>query len=330
MRLCTQSAFMLCVAAVTVVCSTSAAGTSKVGTRLTACRSAGSSVRDAAALRTALAAAKPGDVIRLADGIYRGAFETTTSGTRREPIYLCGSRNAVLDGENRVTNVLHLDGADWWRLLGFTVRDGLKGVVTDHANHNVLSGLVVTGTGSEAIRLRRFSSDNRILGNTVRENGWRQPRYGEGIYVGSAHDDWCRNTDCRPDRSDRNVIVGNDIAGTTAESIDIKEGTSGGVIARNRLSGAGMTHADSWIEVKGNGWLVEGNTGRRSPEDGIQTYVVYEGWGRRNVFRGNRLVVDGPGYGIYIDEGRSENVVRCDNVVVGARKGLSNLRCRRG
>jgi hypothetical protein len=293
------------------------------------CPAGGYTVRDAAELRKALETAKPGDVIRMADGIYPGAFAITTSGTRRRPMFLCGSRNAVLDGEDKVNYVLHLNDADWWRLLGFTVRDGRKGVMTDRAHHDVLSGLLVTGTGEEAIHLRTFSSDNRVVGNTVRDTGHRQPRFGEGIYVGSAHDNWCRYTKCKPDRSDRNAVVGNDIADTTSESIDVKEGTTGGVITGNRVSGAGMTHADSWMEVKGNRWLVERNTGRNSRRDGIQTHVVYKGWGRRNVFRANRLVVNGPGYGIYVEEEQSENVVRCDNVAVRARDGLSNVRCRR-
>lgn len=272
----------------------------------------------------------PGDVIRMADGIYPGEFAITSSGTRDQPIFLCGTRDAVLDGKDKATYVLHMTDASWWRLLGFTVRDGLKGVMAERADHNTFSGLLVTDTGSEAIHLRKFSSDNRVVGNTVRNTGHRQPWFGEGIYVGSAHDDWCRYTECKPDRSDRNVVLRNEIARTTAESIDIKEGTTRGVIAGNRFSGAGMTDADSWIELKGNGWRVERNSGRQSRRDGIQTHVVYKGWGRRNMFRANRLVVNGPGYGIYIDEEqRSENVVRCDNVAIRAKDGLSNIPCRR-
>ena len=326
----TRSAAVLGVAALAFVSGSSACGSAELGHRPIVCPAAGSTVQDAATLRTALETAKPGDVIRMADGIYPGEFTITRSGTRREPIFLCGSRMAVLDGENEAKYVLHVNGADWWRLLGFSVRDGLKGVVADRADHDVLSGLLVTGTGEEAIHLRTFSSDNRVVGNTVRGTGHRQPKFGEGIYVGSAHNNWCVYTGCKPDRSDRNAVVGNEIADTRSESIDIKEGTTGGVIAGNRLSGAGMTAADSWIDVKGNGWLVEHNTGRDSPVDGIQTHVAYESWGRRNVFRANRLVVNGTGYGIYIhDEERSENVVRCDNIVVGAREGLSNIPCRR-
>jgi hypothetical protein len=298
--------------------------------RAAACPPGGRTVRDAARLRTALASARPGDVIHIADGIYPGEFELATSGTRSGPIFLCGSRDAVLDGEDEAKYVLYVNGADWWRLIGFSVRNGRKGIVADRADHDVFRGLLVTGTGDEAIHLRTHSKRNLVIGNTVRDTGHRQPKFGEGIYVGSANSNWCRYTDCEPDRSDRNAIIGNDVADTTSESIDIKEGTRGGVIRGNRLSGDGLTDADSWIDVKGNGWLVERNTGQDSPEDGIQTHVVYEGWGRANVFRANRLVVNGSGYGIYVhEEERSGNVVRCDNVVVGAREGLSNIRCRR-
>jgi hypothetical protein len=318
-----------CAAFLAIAVSTSAVGPAGTSTRPTDCPSGGRTVRDGAGLRKALESANPGDVIRMADGIYSGGFVIARSGTASEPIFLCGSRAAVLDGQDDTHYVLHLDGGAWWRLVGFTVRNGRKGVIADRARHDVLSGLFVGATGDEAIHLRTFSTDNLVVGNTVRDTGHRRAKFGEGIYIGSAHSNWCKYTDCKPDRSDRNAIVGNDIADTSSESIDVKEGTTGGSIVGNRMSGDGMTAADSWIDVKGNGWLVEGNTGRDSPEDGIQTHVVYQGWGRANEFRANRLVVDGPGYGIYIhEEERSGNVVRCSNVVTGARKGLSNVACR--
>src|SRR5699024_11419784 len=45
--------------------------------------------------------------------------------------------------------------------------------------------------------------------------------------------------------------------------------------------------ADSWVDVKGNDWLIEGNTGTASPVDGFQTHEILDGWGTGNVFRGN-------------------------------------------
>lgn len=308
-----------------------AAGRPPAKARAVACPRGGRQVRvrDGSGLRRALAHARPGTVIRMADGEYRGEFAVTRSGTRKAPSFLCGSRAAVLDGEGEADYVLHVDGAAWWRLAGFSVRGGKKGVMADRARHDVISGLFVSGIGDEAIHLRTFSTDNRVVANRVRDTGNRRDTFGEGIYVGSAHSNWCTYTDCKPDASNRNAVVGNDIAQTTAEGIDIKEGTVDGVVARNSISGAGMTDSDSFIDAKGNGWLIVGNRGTDSPEDGIQTHVNDGGWGMRNVIRGNRLVVNGSGYGIYIhDPETSHNVVRCDNVVRGAKQGYSNTTCR--
>src|SRR5687767_8876383 len=136
----------LCIVALAIFGGSSASGTAELLQRPTTCPAGGHTVRDAAELRRALETAIPGDVIRMADGIYPGAFTITSSGTRREPIFLCGSRNAVLDGEDKVNYVVHVNNADWWRLVGFTVRGGRKGVMTDRAHHDVLSGLLVTDT----------------------------------------------------------------------------------------------------------------------------------------------------------------------------------------
>ncbi|OLT15092.1 hypothetical protein BJF78_16720 [Pseudonocardia sp. CNS-139] len=69
----------------------------------------GREVSGAGELSAALAGARPGDVIRLADGVYEGAFVATASGTPDAPIWVCGSRGAVLDGGGtRGGYVLHL------------------------------------------------------------------------------------------------------------------------------------------------------------------------------------------------------------------------------
>ena len=92
-------------------------------------------------------------------------------------------------------------------------------------------------------------------------------------------------------------MAGNDIANTTAENIDIKEGTTGGKIIGNQFNGTGMVEsaATGWINVKGNDWTVQGNTGTDSVKNGYQVHQVYPGWGTGNVFIGNRAQVNGPG-----------------------------------
>jgi hypothetical protein len=275
-------------------------------------------VSTAAELTAALAAASPGDSIRLADGTYGGRFVATRSGTDRAPVFLCGGKGAVLDGGGVGAGYgLHLNGAGWWRLVGFTVRNAQKGVMADRARHCVIQGLTVTGIGDEAIHLRSFSSDNLVVGNTVSRTGLRREKFGEGVYVGSATSNWRQYSGGGPDRSDRNVVRGNSIAGTTAEAVDIKEGTTAGVLLDNVFDGSALTEegADSWVDVKGNGWLIQGNVGRNSPQDGYQTHDVEDGWGTGNVFRAN-LAVNVRRYGIALTP-ELANRVACDNKVVG-------------
>jgi len=291
------------------------------------CPAGAATVSTADELQAALSAAQPGQVIRLADGTYTGEFVTSADGTAQQPIYLCGSRDAVLDGGDIEGGyVLHLDRASYWRLVGFTVTNGEKGVMTDGTVGSVIQQLDVHHIGDEAIHLRDNSTDNVVLDNEVSDTGLRRDKYGEGVYVGTAISNWCRYSDCQPDRSDRNVIKGNTIVRVTSEAVDLKEGTTGGVLEDNTFDGSRMSGADSWVDVKGNNWLIRDNRGESSLEDGFQSHEILHGWGDHNVFSGNTANVDGPGYGIALrpEEG---NVVTCDNTAHGAEQGLSNISC---
>lgn len=292
-------------------------------------------VQTAAQLVRALEEARPGQVIELADGRYAGPFVISASGTATKPIVLRGGIGAVLDGGVTAKGyALHLQDADFWRLEGFTVRGAQKGVVLDGSDSNVLSRLDIGSTGMEGVHFRTSSSDNRLEDSAVHDTGLVDRGYGEGVYIGSATSNWRKyGQDGGPDRSDRNVLTGNHVYATTAENLDIKEGTTGGVVAGNVFDGRGMTgdhFADSWVDVKGNGYRIEGNVGRHALVDGFQTHVQLDGWGRDNVFRGNQLTVGAGGYGINVHRADTStgNVVGCDNVVIGAGRGSANLRCR--
>ena len=291
------------------------------------CDGAGTDVATAEQLTAALAAAKPGGLIRLAAGRYAGHFTLATAGTADAPVTVCGPRTAVLDGGSDDGYTLHLDHADYARVAGFAVQGGQKGVVVDASSHVVVDGIEVTEVGEEAVHLRRGSSDNVVRRTVIRATGLRTEKFGEGIYIGSAKSNWCTYSDCQPDRSDRNVVEDNDIAETTAESVDIKEGTTGGTVRGNTFSGAGMSAADAWVNVKGNEWQIVGNVGADAPEDGFQTHRILDGWGARNTFVDNRATVNGPGYGINITKDEDDNHVACSNTAVAAGKGLSTITC---
>jgi hypothetical protein len=286
-------------------------------------------VSTAEALRAALARARPGAVIRLRDGRYPGRFTITSAARAQQPITLCGSRAAVLDGGSTDTGyTLYLLGADHWQLSGFTIRGGQKGLVLDNTREALIEGLLVRDVGDEAIHLRTASSGNVVQHNTIRGTGSHERKFGEGIYIGSAESNWCTYTNCAPDRSDRNIIQGNDIADTSAENIDVKEGTTGGIIRGNILSGAATTAAESWVNIKGNDWLIADNTGTDAPEDGFQTHTILDGWGQRNTFQNNTANVNAPGYAIHITKKGLGNVVSCTNRARNAGSGLSNVPCQ--
>src|SRR5690606_41422623 len=89
--------------------------------------------------------------------------------------------------------------------------------------------------------------------NVLRATGIVNPMVGEGVYIGAARTSWGSRG---VDYSNRNQVIGNTIYDTTAESIDIKEGTKNGVIRGNLLDGARITgQADSWITVKGQHYV---------------------------------------------------------------------------
>ena len=93
----------------------------------------------ASELTRALAAARPGEEIVLAAGTYDGNFTASHSGTPAAPVTLCGPRSAVLDGGSISRGyTLHLDHASWWRVEGFTVEGGQKGIVADGSDDDYL------------------------------------------------------------------------------------------------------------------------------------------------------------------------------------------------
>ena len=119
------------------------------------------------------------------------------------------------------------------------------------------------------------------------------PQYGEGVYVGSAGSNWStyectdQRERARPrgDNTERVLIEDNLFEDVTAEGADLKEGTDSGTLRRNtfrRTGTSGMNSADSAVDAKGNGWLIEGNTVRGCSGaclDAFQTHSVYSGYG---------------------------------------------------
>ncbi|RJT80927.1 hypothetical protein D6T63_06935 [Arthrobacter cheniae] len=283
-------------------------------------------VSTAAGLKSALASAQPGQVIELRDGRYIGAFTASASGTASAPITLRGSRNAVLStGSTSSGYGLHVTGSNW-RITGISVASSAKGIVLDGSKNTVINGVDVGTIGAEAVHFRSGSSDGAVLDSFIHDTGLTHPEYGEGIYIGSAKSNWVSGA---PDRSDRITVRGNRVTNTSAEGIDIKEGTTGGVITGNVFTNSGFSganYADSWVDVKGNGYRIEGNSGLGTKLDAFQVHSVLAGWGMGNSFTSNTVQGGVPGYEVWVQSASLATTIACK--ASGAARGLSNIACR--
>ena len=299
-------------------------------------------VHDSATLQNALNNAVAGDSIILADGIYNGLFRIPDhrDGTPTNRIVLTGSKRAILRG-NTINHgyVLYVINNAYWTIKGFTITNGLKGLMMDWDTHCIIEDMSIYSVGEEAIHLRKFSSNNTISNTEICNTGLKSPGFGEGIYIGSAKNHWDdEGIKGRPDACDSNAVLHCQIGpNVTAESIDIKEGTTGGIIRGNFFDATGISgdnYSNSWVDVKGNGYLLENNTGFNPPGsqliDGYRVQVQVQGWGNNNVFRNNRGNVNSSGYGVKIQLLGSNgtttgNKVYPNNKFTGTKKGLANI-----
>jgi hypothetical protein len=321
---------------------------------------AGSTVDVATAvqLRAALAAAEPGQSIRLAPGTYRGSFLTQRAGTPTRPITLTGPADAVLINDGPAGTAppcpaptagwdsgygLWLFDAPYWTLAGFTVAESKKGIVLDNSHHVTIDGVWIHDVEEEAVHLRRSSADAVLRGSRIEDTGLVQPGFGEGVYIGSAGSNWaCHGNSGGVDRSDRVQVLDNAIGpNVAAEAIDIKEGTVAGVVRGNTFDGRGLSgqnSADSWVDVKGIGYLIEDNTGAFTGPgtfaNGYETHnpattpPLLNGCG--NVWRGNASDLGGVGqWAVHVTStskcADNPNVVFASNTVSRAVRGLTNI-----
>jgi chitodextrinase len=315
-------------------------------------------VSTAAQLQAALANAAAGQTIKLAAGTYRGSFFTQKAGTAAKPITLTGPSNAILINDGPAGDPpdcpaptagwdsgygLWLYSAPYWNLNGFTVTESKKGIVLDNSHHTVIDGVNVHHVDEEAVHFRRSSADSIIRNSTITDTGLVQKGYGEGVYIGSANSNWeCHGNSGGVDKSDRVQVIGNKIGpNIAAEPIDVKEGTFNGVIRGNTFNGKGITgenSADSWIDVKGVGYLIEDNTGTfAKPGTFANGYETHNPGtspsfpnGCGNTWRNNKSDLGGVGeYAIKITSASqctaNPNKVYASNTVTGAKKGLTNV-----
>lgn len=107
-------------------------------------------VADADGLKAALAAAAPGDIILLADGVYAGQISISKAGTPENPIVIRGSsrEGVILDGGCASCNVVEVYGAGFVHIERLSIRNGDAGIrfQTAGSTANVVRGVHISNT----------------------------------------------------------------------------------------------------------------------------------------------------------------------------------------
>ncbi|MBQ8180787.1 MAG: right-handed parallel beta-helix repeat-containing protein [Ruminococcus sp.] len=270
-------------------------------------------------LLLAMRNAKPGDVIRIASGVYdytayQGAqkFDSSAEGTKDAPIILTAADPddpPVITGANTEHGyVIHISG-DYWILENLKVTTSQKGIVLDNSNHSVIRNCEVYNTGAEAIAIRDGSCCCTVKDSYIHDTGLITPGYGEGIYIGSA-----KSTSGYDYKCDYNIVDGCTFRNIAAEHVDVKEYTTGTEIMNCTFYGDGMTganYAGSFVDIAGNDVNVHDNTGYRNGNTNIvaafELHLQVEEWGYHCVFTDNTVYMDQP-YGA-VDTNRRMYVV---------------------
>ena len=146
-------------------------------------------------LEAALKAARPGDILLLHAGVYRGSFTAPLAGKPDRPIVLraAGDGEVILEGSGHNADLLDLDGAEHLHLEGLTLRHartairagkrheaGAVGLVIRRCKiHDVVTGIFTYSENSQDWYL----ADNEIVGI----NPTWYPRPGGNKYMQPAH-----------------------------------------------------------------------------------------------------------------------------------------------
>jgi hypothetical protein len=214
-------------------------------------------------LERILESVKAGDRVVIGEGTWtvNGRLAVRAPGTEREPIVIEGRGRAVLTRDDEKQNVLNIEGSHF-TIQGLEIRGGSRGLVIGAADHVLVTGCEIHGTGDAAVTAN--SADTSYL--SFEKNHVHHTRgCGEGFYLGG---------------NDASVVthhtrvVGNhvhDTGGEQGDGIELKTGSWACVISDNVVEN---THYPG-ILVYGNGGRPERNVVERnvvvgSAEAGIQ------------------------------------------------------------
>ena len=275
-------------------------------------------VSTVADLTSATLGAKVGDTIWVTPGKYElptsnckndkfvnetgrdcGLIWLGADGTKANPVVLAGSdpKNPpeIFSSDYKHNYGIHVTG-NYVILKNLKIHSFSKGVVFDNSVGALMEDCEVYHTGNEIVHVRDSSQQVTLNRNFIHGSGYEIAKYGEGIYVGTYNTGWASSQQADRDagfwgtdasqhrysgydwRVNDTKITCNIVSGTTAENIDVKEGTVRGFVQGNMFIGDSLdyngevSYDDANIDMKGASWTVTGNYFYNSKKQGLPYY----------------------------------------------------------
>ncbi len=132
--------------------------------------------------------AKGGDTIAVEAGTYSALQIQDLNFSAENPLVV----RSVNPGDALILNTSITSGSaveirdcSYIRFEGFEIQGGLWGVYVKSSHHIILSGNEVKETGQEGIHIGYSSKYIDVIDNHVHDTGNTNPKWGEGIYIGS-------------------------------------------------------------------------------------------------------------------------------------------------
>ncbi len=130
----------------------------------------------------------PSDIVEVQAGTYNEQVIITRLGASGQLITFRANGQVIIDGQSTRPYCIKIDGADYIKIEGFTIRNATDNgiLLINSANYNVLSNNTCHNNGASGIRLNNTSNYNTLLSNTCYSNGSGASAYGDrpcGIYL---------------------------------------------------------------------------------------------------------------------------------------------------
>ncbi|HEV8333693.1 MAG TPA: right-handed parallel beta-helix repeat-containing protein [Steroidobacteraceae bacterium] len=222
-------------------------------------------------LRSAIAALKPGEELRLAGGTYTvdSGFRVTVNGTAQQPIVMRSKdgERAIIQQTNSGQNVFEISASKYFVVRNIEFTGGSHGIRLMSSSFITIEGCEVHDTGDVAISANSSGTYEglKILRNHIHHTNGT----GEGMYLG------CNSDACRLANG---LIEGNYVHHTNGpnvsqgDGIELKEGSYGNTIRDNVIHDTNYPGIITYSTV-GNGAanIVEGNVIWNTNDNGIQS-----------------------------------------------------------